>query len=445
MRRRAILAETVAKPAALAGRETRRPAAAEPPVRRRATSLGLWFDRRTQCRCASRSSTTARATCARRAKAFEPRRAKPASMRRSMLTADPEVVARRRPHRAARRRRLRRLPRAASTPCRHGRGARRGGRCQRGAAVPRHLRRHAADGRARPGEDRHARPRLDPRRRRQIDAGRSGAQRSRRWAGTRSSSARRTRCSPAFRPETSGLHAYFVHSYHLERRATASDVVATADYGGPVTAAVGRDNMAGTQFHPEKSQALGLALIANFLWTWAPMILFPAIDLKDGQCVRLKHGDMDQATVFNADPAAQAQGLRGRRASNGCMWSTSTAPSPAEPVNGAAVEAILKATNNAGAARRRHPHARADRALAGQGLAPRDPRHRRGARSRAGQRGLHGCFPGRSPSASTRAAARSRSRAGPRRPTSTPSSWRGGSKTPASRRSSTPTSTATAS
>ena len=65
-----------------------------------------------------------------------------------------------------------------------------------------------------------------------------------------------------------GLHAYFVHSYHLDA-AREADVLAVADYGGPVTAAVARDNMAGTQFHPEKSQALGLALIANFL-KWRP-------------------------------------------------------------------------------------------------------------------------------------------------------------------------------
>ncbi|TIT79305.1 MAG: imidazole glycerol phosphate synthase subunit HisH [Mesorhizobium sp.] len=65
-----------------------------------------------------------------------------------------------------------------------------------------------------------------------------------------------------------GLHAYFVHSYHLETR-NPVEVLATADYGGPVTAAVARDNLAGTQFHPEKSQALGLALIANFL-KWRP-------------------------------------------------------------------------------------------------------------------------------------------------------------------------------
>jgi imidazole glycerol-phosphate synthase subunit HisH len=66
----------------------------------------------------------------------------------------------------------------------------------------------------------------------------------------------------------SGLHAYFVHSYQLYADDTG-DLVATADYGGPVTAIVARDNIAGTQFHPEKSQTLGLKLIANFL-QWRP-------------------------------------------------------------------------------------------------------------------------------------------------------------------------------
>jgi glutamine amidotransferase len=65
-----------------------------------------------------------------------------------------------------------------------------------------------------------------------------------------------------------GLHAYFVHSYEL-KTANAGDLVAQADYGGPLTAIVGRDNMVGTQFHPEKSQRLGLRLIANFL-KWTP-------------------------------------------------------------------------------------------------------------------------------------------------------------------------------
>jgi glutamine amidotransferase len=65
-----------------------------------------------------------------------------------------------------------------------------------------------------------------------------------------------------------GLHAYFVHSFHLATPDRAA-LVAEADYGGPVTAMVGRDNIAGTQFHPEKSQTLGLRLIGNFL-KWRP-------------------------------------------------------------------------------------------------------------------------------------------------------------------------------
>jgi glutamine amidotransferase len=65
-----------------------------------------------------------------------------------------------------------------------------------------------------------------------------------------------------------GLHAYFLHSYHLMPREPA-DLVAVADYGGPVSAIVGRGNIVGTQFHPEKSQRLGLKLLQNFL-AWRP-------------------------------------------------------------------------------------------------------------------------------------------------------------------------------
>jgi glutamine amidotransferase len=65
-----------------------------------------------------------------------------------------------------------------------------------------------------------------------------------------------------------GLHAYFVHSFHFVPEDRAS-IVAETDYGGPVTAFIAKDNMAGTQFHPEKSQTLGLKLIANFL-SWRP-------------------------------------------------------------------------------------------------------------------------------------------------------------------------------
>ncbi|HVU43116.1 MAG TPA: imidazole glycerol phosphate synthase subunit HisH [Xanthobacteraceae bacterium] len=65
-----------------------------------------------------------------------------------------------------------------------------------------------------------------------------------------------------------GRHAYFVHSYQL-KPSNRADLVAEAEYGGPVTAVVARDNIFGTQFHPEKSQRFGLALIANFL-KWKP-------------------------------------------------------------------------------------------------------------------------------------------------------------------------------
>ncbi|MEM9783245.1 MAG: imidazole glycerol phosphate synthase subunit HisH [Pseudomonadota bacterium] len=66
----------------------------------------------------------------------------------------------------------------------------------------------------------------------------------------------------------SGDHAYFVHSYHL-RTATPAHRLAHASHGEQITAIVGRDTMVGTQFHPEKSQATGLRLIANFLG-WSP-------------------------------------------------------------------------------------------------------------------------------------------------------------------------------
>ena len=65
-----------------------------------------------------------------------------------------------------------------------------------------------------------------------------------------------------------GRHAYFVHSYQLNP-AQRADLLADTEYGGAVTAIVARDNIFGTQFHPEKSQKLGLALIANFL-QWNP-------------------------------------------------------------------------------------------------------------------------------------------------------------------------------
>jgi glutamine amidotransferase len=73
---------------------------------------------------------------------------------------------------------------------------------------------------------------------------------------------------PVLEGVATGDHAYFVHSYHMQVTDPAT-LLAHCDYGGPVTAVVGRDTMVGAQFHPEKSQAAGLRMIANFL-TWRP-------------------------------------------------------------------------------------------------------------------------------------------------------------------------------
>ena len=73
---------------------------------------------------------------------------------------------------------------------------------------------------------------------------------------------------PFFDGLDDGAHAYFVHSYGFTCE-DGADALAGVDYGGPVTAVVGRDNLLGTQFHPEKSQATGLRLITNFL-RWRP-------------------------------------------------------------------------------------------------------------------------------------------------------------------------------
>lgn len=73
---------------------------------------------------------------------------------------------------------------------------------------------------------------------------------------------------PVFDGIETGKHAYFVHSYHFQV-ASPAHLLAHVDYGGQITAIVGRDNMIGTQFHPEKSSDTGLRMIANFL-RWAP-------------------------------------------------------------------------------------------------------------------------------------------------------------------------------
>ncbi|MGQ0662631.1 MAG: imidazole glycerol phosphate synthase subunit HisH [Pseudomonadota bacterium] len=77
-----------------------------------------------------------------------------------------------------------------------------------------------------------------------------------------------TRAHPLLAGIAPGAHAYFVHSYHFVP-AASNVVLATADYSGQLAAVVASGNIAGTQFHPEKSQAAGLRLIANFL-AWRP-------------------------------------------------------------------------------------------------------------------------------------------------------------------------------
>ena len=105
--------------------------------------------------------------------------------------------------------------------------------------------------------------------------------------------------------------------------------------------------------------------------------LYPAIDLKDGQCVRLRRGAMDEATVYSSDPAGQARAWQDA----GFAWLHVVDLNGAfagRPVNGAAVAAILAAVDHPGAARRRHPRHGRHRALARRRHPPRDPGQRRG-------------------------------------------------------------------
>lgn len=76
------------------------------------------------------------------------------------------------------------------------------------------------------------------------------------------------RAHPVLEGISTGDHAYFVHSWQF-RVTDPAHLLAHVDYGGPVTAVIGRDNIVGTQFHPEKSQTVGLRIISNFL-RWQP-------------------------------------------------------------------------------------------------------------------------------------------------------------------------------
>ena len=238
----------------------------------------------------------------------------------------PRCVRRGRPRRAAGRRRLRGLPARARRRARHGGGHDRG-RARKGPPVLRHLRRHAAHGDARPRIRDHAGPRLD--------SGRRGADRAGRSAPEDPAygleHARRSAAPPAARRHPTGadgLHAYFVHSYRARRRRTTptwSPAPTTAARSPPIVA---RDNMAGAQFHPEKSQRARPQTPRQFPEV-AAVILFPAIDLKDGRCVRLHPGRHGPGDGLQRRSGRAGGGVSRPRASNGCTSSISTARSPA--------------------------------------------------------------------------------------------------------------------
>ena len=139
-----------------------------------------------------------------------------------------------------------------------------------------------------------------------------------------------------------GLHAYFVHSFALNPQNSA-DLVAQADYGGPVTAIVGRDNH-GRHPIPSGKEPEARARADREFPEVEAVILFPAIDLKDGLCVRLEQGDMSRATVFHRDPAEQAYAFE--RAGFEYLHIVDLDGAFAgKPVNAEAVERILEATN----------------------------------------------------------------------------------------------------
>ena len=141
------------------------------------------------------------------------------------------------------------------------------------------------------------------------------------------------RRTPHLASITEGAAVYFVHSYYPVP-ADPAIIATTTDYGGTeFTSSVCWRNVFATQFHPEKSQTIGLRILANFgrlvagasVSTGAPSrngnripdtdsaghrfdlcLIIPAIDLKDGKCVRLYQGDMNKATVYSDDPVATA-------------------------------------------------------------------------------------------------------------------------------------------
>ena len=201
----------------------------------------------------------------------------------------------------------------------------------------------------------------------------------------------RIRCSTAFRSGR-GAARLFRALLPSSTWPIAADLVAEADYGGPVTAIVARDTMRRHAVPSGEEPAARAGADRQFPEVEA-VILFPAIDLKDGLCVRLEQGDMARATVFNRDPAAQAHAFETQGFRHLHVVDLDGAFA-GKPMNGSAVERILGDGRALRAARRRHPRHGDDRRLARQGRQPRHHRHRGGARSGAGERAAR-AVPGR--------------------------------------------------
>ena len=104
----------------------------------------------------------------------------------------------------------------------------------------------------------------------------------------------------------SEAYVYFNHSYFCQAR-DPSDVLATTHYGIDFACAVERENIFGVQFHPEKSQAVGLRILKKLLRGSMSFTIYPAVDLRGGRVVRLKQGDPARMTAYSDDPAETAR------------------------------------------------------------------------------------------------------------------------------------------